>query len=146
MSIESAPSAIAPMAGVDLSTSPFVRLQDRIDLPARPLGPKVAALQLRRRRAQLGSLASKSGNRTARAVSLVSKDGTVMFAIGAAPDGLLVQRTQCEALGAHLVQCLVFVDLAPFTRWCNSEPVRFSDPVLFARLRREGDEALGGKR
>jgi hypothetical protein len=146
MSIESAPSAITPMAAVDVSTSPFVRLQDRIDLPARPLGPKIAALQLRRRRAQLGSLASKTPGRAAQTVSLISNDGTVTFAICAASDGLLVQRTQCQALGAHLVQCLVFVDLATFTRWCDSEPVRFADPVLFARLRREGDEALGGKR
>ena len=146
MSNESAPSAIAPMAAVDVSTSPFVRRQDRIDLPARPLGPKIAALQLRRRRAQLGSLASKTPGRSAQTVSLISNDGTVMFAICAAPDGLLVQRTQCQALSAHLVQCLVFVDLNTFTRWCDSEPVRFADPVLFDRLRREGDEALGGKR
>jgi hypothetical protein len=146
MSIEAAPSAITPMAAVDVSTSPFVRLQDRIDLPARPLGPKIAALQLRRRRAQLGSLNSKAPGRSAQTVSLISNDGTVMFAICAAPDGLLVQRTQCQALSAHLVQCLVFIDLNTFTRWCDSEPVRFADPVLFARLRREGDEALGGKR
>jgi hypothetical protein len=146
MSIESTPSAIALMAAVDVSMSPFVRLQDRIDLPARPLGPKIAALQLRRRRAQLDSRASKSAGRTAQTNSLVSDDGNVMFALSAAPNGLLVQRTQCQALGAHLVQCLVFVDPVTFVRWCDSEPMRFADPVLFARLRREGDEALGSKR
>jgi hypothetical protein len=146
MSIESAPSAIASMAAVDVSTSPFVRLQDRIDLPARPLGPKIAALQMRRRRAHLDSLASTVKGETAQAISLSSKNGTVTFVISAAPNGLLVQRIQCEAVGAHLVQCLVFVDSATFNRWCESEPMRFADPVLFARLRREGDDALGGKR
>lgn len=63
MSIEPTPSALAPMAAVDVSMSPFVRLQDPIDLPARPLGPKIAALQLRRRRARLDSLASQSPRR-----------------------------------------------------------------------------------
>lgn len=146
MSHESTPSAIVPMAAVDMPSSPFVRLQDRIDLPARPLWPKIAALQLRRRRAHLDSLASKVQSESAQAISLISKDGTVTFGICAAPNGLLVQRTQCEAVGAHLVQCLVFVDSTTFNRWCDSEPMRFADPVLFDRLRREGDDALGGKR
>jgi hypothetical protein len=146
MSIEPTPPAIASMAALDASTSPFVRLQDRIDLPARPLGPKISALQVRRRRAQLDALASEAAGRNARPVQLVSNDGSVTFALRAAPNGLLVQRSQCPAIGAHLVQCLVFVDPATFGRWCDSEPMRFADPVLFARLRREGDEALGGKR
>ena len=76
----------------------------------------------------------------------VSQDGSVGFVLCASINGLLIERTLRQTIGARLVQCMVFGDTGTFDRWCESEPMRFEDPVLYDRLRREGHEALGGKR
>lgn len=118
---------------------------DRIDEPARPLGAKRAALQLRRQSAPHAAEANDqrtgTGERT-----LASRDATVAFALRATAFGLLIERTQRQAVGTRLVQTMVFEDQPTFDRWCDSEPMRFEDPMLYDRLRREGHEALGGQR
>ncbi|MFZ2990695.1 hypothetical protein [Ideonella sp.] len=118
---------------------------DRIDEPARPLGAKRAALQLRRQSAPVPVEAkdqrTDTGERT-----LASQDATVAFALRATAFGLLIERTQRQAFGTRLVQTMVFEDQPTFDRWCDSEPMRFDDPMLYDRLRREGHDALGGPR
>lgn len=73
---------------------------------------------------------------------LTSADGTLAFAILATTTGLLVERRHCPEEGLRTAQTLVFDDITVFDRWCESEPVRFSDAMLHGQLRREGHEAL----
>ena len=147
MSTDCQPSAVAPSATArEVSSPPGKRRLDRIDEPARPLGPKRAALQLRRQRIASPPVATNSQSPSQGTPTLVSQDGSVGFVLRASLNGLLIERTLRRAIGARLVQCMVFGDPGTFDRWCESEPMRFEDPVLYDRLRREGHEALGGKR
>lgn len=141
MSLDCQASAAALPAAREVSLPRGERRQDRIDEPARPLGAKRTALQLRRQ--CNGRRRSETAPDT---LTLASTDGTVEFALRASPSGLLVQRTQRQAVGTRLVQCMVFGELGGFARWCESEPMRFEDPVLYDRLRRLGHEALDGNR
>ena len=145
MSTDCQPPAASTTAVIEVSPPFSKRRMDRIDEPARPLGAKRAALQLRRQSAPLAAEAKDqrigTGERT-----LASKDATVAFALRATAFGLLIERTQRQAVGTRLVQTMVFEDQSTFDRWCDSEPMRFEDPMLYDRLRREGREALGGQR
>jgi hypothetical protein len=80
------------------------------------------------------------------ALILASKDNSIAFSLRATGVGLLIERTQRQPVGSRLVQTMVFADPTTFERWCASEPIRFDDPVLYDQLRREGHEALCGKR
>ncbi|MBK9362223.1 MAG: hypothetical protein IPM99_14380 [Rubrivivax sp.] len=145
MSTDCQPPAASTSAAIEVSPPFSKRRLDRIDEPARPLGAKRAALQLRRQSAPLAAEAKEqrtgTGERT-----LASRDATVAFALRATAFGLLIERTQRQAVGTRLVQTMVFEDQPTFDRWCDSEPMRFEDPMLYDRLRREGHEALGGQR
>ena len=145
MSTDCQPPAASTSAAIEASPPLSKRRLDRIDEPARPLGAKRAALQLRRQSAPLAAEAKEqrtgAGERT-----LASRDATVVFAMRATAFGLLIERTQRQAVGTRLVQTMVFEDQPTFDRWCDSEPMRFEDPMLYDRLRREGHEALGGQR
>ncbi|WP_457323865.1 hypothetical protein [Roseateles sp. P5_E11] len=77
---------------------------------------------------------------------LASADGVLSFALLATTTGLLVERRHCPTEGARTAQTLVFEDTTVFDRWCECEPVRFSDPMLHGQLRREGHEALNTDR
>jgi hypothetical protein len=139
-----APAASQP-AAIEVSPPFNKRRMDRIDEPARPLGAKRAALQLRRQSRPAAGTAK--GQRTGDdGLTLASKDAMVAFALRATAFGLLIERTQRQVVGTRLVQAMVFADRTTFDRWCDSEPMRFEDPMLYDRLRREGHEALGGKR
>jgi hypothetical protein len=110
------------------------------------LGAKRAALQLRRLRNSVARDAARPHASGLETLSLTSKDGSVEFVMRASLNSLLVERTQHQAFGARLVQCMAFGDQSTFDRWCESEPMRFEDAVLYDQLRREGHGALGGKR
>lgn len=146
MSIDCQPSAGAPLAAKDASPPSGNRRLDRIDEPARPLGAKRAALQLRRLRNGVARDAAKPQPSGLERMSLMSKDGSVGFVMRASLNRLLVERTQHQAQGARLVQCMAFGDQGTFDRWCESEPMRFEDAVLYDQLRREGHGAFGSKR
>ena len=122
------------------------RRVDRVDEPARPLGSKSAALQLRRWRNGAPTETTRLQTRKSDVLPLFSKDGLVGIVLRASNGGLLIERTQRQEIGSRLVQCMVLGDTSAFDRWCESEPMRFEDPVLYDRVRREGHEALGGKR
>ena len=145
MSTDCQPPAASTTAAVEVSPPLCRRRMDRIDEPARPLGAKRAALQLRRQSAP--AVAEAKDQRTVTGErTLASKDARVAFAMRATAFGLLIERTQRQAVGTRLVQTMVFEDQPTFDRWCDSEPMRFEDPMLYDRLRREGHEALGGQR
>lgn len=112
----------------------FRRRQDPLDEPPRPLPDTSAALHERRRR------------KTATAGPLASRSCAVEFNVRSTSTGLLVERTQRRPIGACLVQTLLFEDMDRFQRWCDVEPTRFDDPLLFDRMRRQAHEVLGGKR
>ncbi len=144
MSTDCQPPAASPPAANDVSAPFNKRRIDRIDELPRPLGAKRAALLLRRQNAATGhDVEQRTG---AGALTLASKDATIVFTLRATAVGLLIERTQRHAVGARLVQAMVFADQPAFDRWCDAEPMRFEDPMLYDRLRREGHEALGGKR
>ena len=146
MSTDCQPSAAAPPAARDASPPSGKRRLDRIDEPARPLGAKRAALQLRRLRNSVARDAAKPQASGLETLHLMSKDGSVGFVMRASLNSLLVERTQHRALGARLTQCMAFGDQGTFDRWCESEPMRFADAVLYDQLRREGHGAFGSKR
>lgn len=145
MSTDCRPPAASPPAAAKAPPPHKTRRTDPIDEPARPLGTKRAALRLRRH--STAAAAHASGQRTAPGMlTVVSKDATVTFALRATAYGLLVQRTQCQLDGCRLVQAMMFADQPRFDRWCDREPMRFEDPMVYDRLRREGHDALSGQR
>jgi hypothetical protein len=146
MSTECPPPEVSLPAAVEVSPPFDKRHLDRIDEPARPLGAKRAALQLRRRGSSVPAVCRRVNPSDQGALILASKDTKVTFALRATAVGLLIERTQRPVVGTRLVQVMVFVDLAAFDRWCNSEPMRFEDPVLYVQLRREGYGALCGNK
>lgn len=148
MSTDCQPGAASSASPIDVSPPHTKRRIDRIDEPARPLGAKRAALQIRRQRSTpppartAANSAAKQGDER----TLVSKDTSVTFTLRATALGLLIERMQSQPVGARLVQTMVFDNLDLFDRWCASDPIRFDDLVLYNQLRREGHDALGGKR
>jgi len=134
MSTDSHHGAAPVVARNNLTQVTGNRRVDALDQPARPLGEKRRALQARRAQS------------AARAAGLTAAGNHVAFDLRLTPTGLLVERTQSRALGACLVQTLLFTDLWRFERWCDAEPTRFDDPVRFSQLRRDGHEALCGER
>ena len=139
-------SAESPAAPVELAP-PFARRHvDRIDEPARALGAKRAALHLRRQQRSPARAQPTAADAAAGALCLVSPANQLGFTLRATPVGLLIERTQHQAQGAHLVQTMVFADAAAFERWCASEPIRFDDPVLYERMRRAGHDAFDRQR
>lgn len=119
---------------------------DSLDQPARPLGAKRAALQLRRKR-QAGSPDRRTTAPGQRSLcTLTSQDGSVTFTLHTTTEGLLVERTQRQVTGIRLTQSMVFADQAAFDRWCSAEPVRFENAVLFGQLVREGHGAFSQPR
>jgi hypothetical protein len=118
---------------------------DRVDEPARPLGAKRAALQIRRKRPAGRTSASKAASFDAGTTTLASQDETIAFTLRATALGLVIERTQRQMVGTSLVQVLVFTEQPAFDRWCEFEPMRFEDALLYSHLRREGHAALTAK-
>lgn len=74
---------------------------------------------------------------------LSSRDGAIAFSLSSVGNRLFVQRTHRNRAGTVAIQCLVISDRDEFRNWCEVEPTRFEDPVVFDRLRRYGDDVLG---
>lgn len=134
-------AALPPAVG-GVPTPVSRRRLDRIDEPARPLGAKRAALQLRRKRPVVTGVRCKVQAPYAAEMTLTSHDERVAFTLRATALGLLVERTQRQTMGTRLVQVMVFADHEVFDRWCEVEPLRFGDALLYSELRREGHAAL----
>lgn len=114
---------------------------DPIDGP-RALGEKRFALQAQKRRQavidwHVGLF--RPGDGANRSV-LVSKDGTIAFAIGRTKSGVLVEKRRCPITGPRTAHAMIFESESIFDRWCDIEPTRFDDPLLCDQLRRRGHE------
>jgi hypothetical protein len=55
---------------------------------------------------------------------------------------LHVERIQRGSPGPHIVQYMRFDTAEAFRSWIELDPTRFEDPLLYSRLRRQGDELL----
>lgn len=121
---------------------------DPLDKPARPLGAKRSALQMRRHRHSIAAWQAglASSARNGEACVIASTDGTLAFAVTRTPRGMLIERRHWPAVGPRFAQTLSFHDASDFDRWCASEPVRFDDPKLYALLCRHGHEVLDNER
>lgn len=146
MSIETACTAAPRAAGAEASPSRATRPRAAVSESPRPLSGKRALLHARRLRIgqeRVGAAANAEGSG---ASLLRAEDGAVMFILRSCAAGLLIERTQRRPLGACLVQTLLFSDHDGFKRWCEADAIRFDEPVLYDRLRREGHARLGGER
>jgi hypothetical protein len=127
--------------------SSFANAHVRHALPGewvRPFGDKVTALQRRRRNTEA---ARRAANDAAHGeVALCTTDGTVAFHLRSSELGLLIERLQHRPTGTVLGQSMLLADVRAFLRWCDVEPLRFDDPVLYDRLRRQGDGLLSKPR
>jgi hypothetical protein len=144
MSIDTAISAVTNTAAAEVSATRGMPGRDR--LKARPISGKHALLHARRMRQREARIATRPSPEVEGALRLRTEDGAVMFVLRPAASGLVVERTQRRPLGTCFVQSFLFTDHDGFRRWCEADTVRFDEPVLYDRLRREGDARLGGKR
>jgi hypothetical protein len=78
-----------------------------------------------------------------RGAVIESDDGAVCFALKVAGGRLFIERTHRSQAGRMAVQCLLIGGQDEFRRWCEVEPTRFENPIVFDRLWRYGDEVLG---
>lgn len=129
-----------------VSKRPSVRRRlDPIDEPARPLGAKRAALLAQRTLQPTPTARRKKECLATGEVRLASSNHAVTLVLRRTTHGLLIERTQHQVVGMRLVQALVFADQNSFDHWCEFEPLRFEDGLLFGKLVREGHAALARK-
>lgn len=110
----------------------------------RPFGSKVTALQRRRRSTESARRAANGA--VLGGLSLSTADATLAFQLMPTAAGLLIERTWHRPTGTVLRQAMLLTDHRDFEQWCEGDPVRFDDPVLWARLRRYGDDVFGPRR
>ena len=67
------------------------------------------------------------------------------FQLLARAGGIAVQRTERQTNGRRLVQSVRFDDEAAFVRWCRSDDLWFTYPLLFSNLTRRGCELFNVK-
>lgn len=88
-------------------------------------------------------VAKKTGRQPLEAhpgVIATSDDQVLVFQLNARPGGIAVQRRERRAGGGQVTQSVRFTDEAAFTRWCESDALRFAYPLLFSKLTRSGCE------
>jgi hypothetical protein len=111
--------------------------------PPRPLGAKTAALHARRQQAAIDEAARRPARRRATdCVQLAGVRGTVTFLLRRTHSVLYVERGQRRPPSPSLTMAMVFHTADDFERWCDADPVRFDDPLLFCHLRQHGHELL----
>ena len=146
MSTQPATPAASSAAAAEVSASRAARRRAWEHEDIRPLGEKRALLHAQRQRADKVRFVARPAAGADGALLLRTEDGAIAFVLRSAASGLTVERTQRRPLGACLVQTLLFTGREAFARWCEADTVRFDEPVLYDRLRREGDVLIDGKR
>ena len=146
MSTQPATPAVSSTAAAEVSASRTARQRAWERDGVRPLGEKRALLHAQRQRADKVRFVARPTTTRDGALLLRTEDGAVAFVLRSATSGLTVERTQRRPLGACLVQTLLFTSHEAFARWCEADAVRFDEPVLYDRLRREGNVFLDCKR
>lgn len=87
--------------------------------------------------------AKKSTADVDRGIVVKSDDGNVCFCLRSTRSGLWVQRDRRRVEShARLVHSAVFASIDGFSRWCESDSVRFDYPIVFLTVRREGGALL----
>jgi len=71
-------------------------------------------------------------------LSLTSEDRTLVFRLKRIDGHVHMERIRRRARSTAVVQVSNFGDEASFIRWCESDRLRFTFPLLFANLRRSG--------
>jgi hypothetical protein len=146
MSTQPATPAVSSTAAAEVSATRAAKQRAWAREEIRPLGEKRALLHAQRQRADKVRFVARPATGRDGALLLRTEDGAVAFVLRGATSGLTVERTQRRPLGACLVQTLLFTSHEAFARWCEADAVRFDEPVLYDRLRREGDVLLDCKR
>ena len=77
--------------------------------------------------------------RRAGGTTLRSDDGAVQFTLAPAANGVFVERIAMRGDAARVVQTVLFTDSGAFDRWCDTDATRFDYPVLYVRLKHDGD-------
>ena len=151
MSADPNPGAVtltAPVSVPDFGVGSRRRLQGSQGADAaRPLGPTAEVLQVRRRLKAARAAANDTETDAAGdQLKLSTADGALTIILTASSCGLCVERTLRRPIDTHLRQYMMFTDAPAFFAWCDGEPVRFSDALLYARLQRHGNEHFGAGR
>lgn len=145
MSIDRATSATSAIAAVEASASREARRVAKAETP-RPISGKRALLYARRLRERDARLDARVPTDDDRTLRLRTGDGAVVLVLRAVDSGLVIERTQRRPLGTCFVQTLLFTDREAFDRWLDADAMRFDEPALHDRLRREGHARLCGDR
>jgi hypothetical protein len=86
-------------------------------------------------------------NRT-RTLNAEGSQGVPRFFLQRIAGGLHVEREDPPQHGIRFQVALQFHELECFKQWCDSEPVRFENPLLYLRLKRDAEDlwqcAVGG--
>jgi hypothetical protein len=113
--------------------------------PPRPMTALGIAMLDRKRRTG-GPMPSCGASRTrgdpGSPVVLLTQDGKVSYALMSRRPGLLVERTTRGRADLLVSQTLFFSDCEAFDRWCDTDPIRFQQPLLHAQLKQRGGELL----
>lgn len=116
--------------------------------PPRPMTVLTRALLERKRQAS-GSMASRIRKATAveseSRCLLCSDDGKVCYLLTEVHGGLQVERTISDRTSLQMSQLLFFAGRQPFDQWCDTDPIRFEQPLLHQQLRQEGLRLLDGR-
>jgi hypothetical protein len=76
------------------------------------------------------------------AISVCSDDGVLAFHLSPCEGGLFVERIEQRQRQARVMQSTVFRSARAFDRWCDADAVRFDYPVVYMKLKRNGDRQL----
>jgi len=110
----------------------------------------LANAMLERRRRSAGpipsSVPARGSDNQVPPVVLQAVDGAVSYALTPRHPGLQVDRTTRSRTDLHVSQTIVFSDREAFDQWCDSDPVRFQQPLLHAQLKKQGGELLHEQR
>jgi hypothetical protein len=78
-----------------------------------------------------------------RAIRAEGRAGSVEFHLQRIAGGLYVEREDIPRRGLRTIQSIAFSDPGSFERWCDSDPIRFDQPLLHTQLKRAGGELWG---
>jgi hypothetical protein len=70
----------------------------------------------------------------------------VSFALAPTGAGLFVERVEWRSGKERTVHAAIFRSKESFERWCDGDPIRFDDPLLYANLKRGADELFASRR
>jgi hypothetical protein len=78
-------------------------------------------------------------------ITSASADGVIAFRLVPRAKGIHVERIQLRTGSARVIQSMLFQDDQSFIRWCDADQLKFSYPLVYANLRRNGSALLAGQ-